>query len=232
MKVCLITNKHNIFFRLYLEHLKKIPKKDLIIVIENSVIPRSDIKLENSRISSKFKKRLLLKKYPNIQEYKFKEVRSINTQQFVNFVKKQKISFLLNCSIGVIVKKKYLFRKIINIHPGYLPKYRGCNCPEWTLFNKDIPAISAHLMDKSIDLGPIIKRKFIQFNYENYKDFRSRIYEQSIKLGCKVLTDIYTKKKLDKKNLIFQTKENGFYHKPMPNKIFKMLRFVKNEKHN
>ena len=69
-------------------------------------------------------------------------------------------------------------------------------------------------------------------NNENYKDFRSKIYEQSIKLGCKVLEDIYTKKKLDKKNLIFQTKENGFYHKPMPNKIFKMLRLVKNEKNN
>ena len=112
MKVCLITNKNNIFFRLYLEHLKKIPKKDLIIVIENSVIPRSDIRLENSRISSKFKKRLLLKKYPNIQEYKFKEVRSINTQQFVNFVKKQKISFLLNCSIGEIVKKNIYLEKL------------------------------------------------------------------------------------------------------------------------
>ena len=97
-----------------------------------------------------------------MEDYNHIKFKSINSDEFIEFVKSQKISFILNCSIGEIVKKKYLFNKIINVHPGYLPKYRGCSCPEWTLYFGDIPAVTAHLINKRIDLGPIIRRKFIR----------------------------------------------------------------------
>ena len=55
MKLCLITNKYNIFLRLYLKYLKSISKKDLIIAIEKSNYSARDKKLELSRLTNKFK---------------------------------------------------------------------------------------------------------------------------------------------------------------------------------
>ena len=151
---------------------------------------------------------------------------SINSPSFINFIKKEKISFFLNGGIMEIIKKNYLFNKIVNIHPAYLPKYRGCSCPEWSIYYGDKPAITAHLIGRKIDYGPIVKRKFIDVKYKNYKFFRSKLYMESIKQGCKILINIYIKNGLNKNKLIYQKKKDGNYFKPMPKKIFKTLNFL------
>ena len=223
MKVALIVNKHSIFLNLYLEYLKKIPKKNIIIIIENSNFSKRDKEIINSRLSINIKRKIYSKALPNIDNYNFKNFVSINSSSFIDFIKKEKIFFILNGGVMEIIKKNYLFNKIINIHPAYLPKYRGCSCPEWTIYYGDKPAITAHLIGRKIDLGPIIKRKFIDVNYKNYKLFRSKLYMESIKQGCKILTNIYMENGLNKKKLIYQKKKDGNYFKPMPKKIFKTL---------
>ncbi len=56
MKVALIINKHNIFLNLYLKYLKRIPKKNIIIIFENSNLSKRDKEIINSRLSINFKK--------------------------------------------------------------------------------------------------------------------------------------------------------------------------------
>ena len=223
MKVALIINKHNIFLNLYLKYLKSIPKKNIIIIFENSNFPKRDKEIINSRLSINFKQKLNSKALPNINNYIYKNFKSINSTSFLNFIKKEKILFILNGGIMEIVKKNYLFNKIVNVHPAYLPKYRGCSCPEWSIYYGDKPAITIHLIGRKIDHGPIIKRKFVKVKYKNYKFLRSKLYLESIIQGCRMLIDIYIKNGLNKKKLIYQKKKDGNYFKPMPKKIFKNI---------
>ena len=95
------------------------------------------------------------------------------------------------------------------------------------IYYNDPPAISAHLINKKIDLGPIIKRKILRYKFKDYRSFRSRLYLESIILGCKTLIDVYLNKGIKKKILISQKKSEGKYFKPMPKKIFKLIKFKK-----
>lgn len=45
---------------------------------------------------------------------------------------------------------------ILNSHMGILPKYKGMNVLEWSLFNKDKLGITHHFIDSGIDTGDII----------------------------------------------------------------------------
>ena len=49
---------------------------------------------------------------------------------------------------------------VINIHPGWLPSYRGSLSYFWALKNgEDKAGVSIHWMDEGLDTGAIIDRK-------------------------------------------------------------------------
>ncbi|MBN1151016.1 hypothetical protein JXA84_07350 [candidate division WOR-3 bacterium] len=75
------------------------------------------------------------------------------------------VDFQGKCDLGVsifydrIFKKDFLerFEKMINIHPGLLPEYRGLNPINWALKNEEeFHGATIHLVDEGIDTGPII----------------------------------------------------------------------------
>lgn len=230
MKLGLISNKYNIFLRTYLEYLKILPKEDIVIIYENSFFSQKNKKLEKLRLSKRFKKSLVNKNFPKIKDYRYRVFQSINDDSCIKFIKKEKISFFLNTGVMQIFKKKFFFNKTVNVHPGYLPYFRGANCPEWAFYYKKPQAITAHFINKDIDCGPIIKRKIIKIKSNGYKNFRSKIYHDSIILGCKTLIDFYKKGGVKSNKLILQKKSEGKFFKPMPQNIFKLLKFKKNEK--
>lgn len=47
----------------------------------------------------------------------------------------------------------------INAHYGLLPRYRGMNVTEWSLFHGDLPGVTVHLVDPGIDTGDILLRE-------------------------------------------------------------------------
>ena len=49
----------------------------------------------------------------------------------------------------------------INAHYGLLPRYRGMNVTEWSLFHGDPPGVSVHIVDPGIDTGDILLREEI-----------------------------------------------------------------------
>lgn len=60
---------------------------------------------------------------------------------------------------------------VVNVHPGVLPKYRGCTAVEWSIFNGDDVGNTAHFMDQGYDTGPII-------HAERYPDLAGRPYTE------------------------------------------------------
>ncbi|MDC1310608.1 formyltransferase family protein [Flavobacteriaceae bacterium] len=73
---------------------------------------------------------------------------------------------------SIIQKSELLQRKIINIHPSLLPKYRGYHGVVWAILNNESKiGITIHEINEYIDDGPIIK----QFVFNN--DFKSNSFE-------------------------------------------------------
>ena len=122
-------------------------------------------------------------------------VSSHNSKKLHKIIKLNNIEYLYNSSTPNKINKTTLekVKGIINIHPGVLPYYRGCTCPEWTLFFNDALGVSAHYMDLDYDSGKILEVKFLKFrkiDIKNYEDIRIRIFLETIKLAKKIFKNI------------------------------------------
>jgi formyltetrahydrofolate-dependent phosphoribosylglycinamide formyltransferase len=99
-----------------------------------------------------------------------------NLRNFENRIiyelKKNKISFICLAGYMKIISKKFLKmfgKKIINIHPSLLPKFRGLNTFSRVLKNKEKKTgCTVHYVNEKLDGGNIIsKRSFFINNNDN-----------------------------------------------------------------
>src|SRR5699024_7910745 len=88
---------------------------------------------------------------------------SVNTDEFLEELKKRNIDFIVVVAFGQLIGEKLLKEyenKIINLHPSSLPKYRGPSPIQYTLLNGEKTThASAMLIEKGMDSGDIINQK-------------------------------------------------------------------------
>lgn len=74
--------------------------------------------------------------------------------------------------------------RTINFHPGDLPNYRGAHVLNWAIINGEKKiAITCHLMDKGIDTGNIIGKKYINIlSADAIEDLTDRVGKTTAKL--------------------------------------------------
>jgi len=156
---------------------------------------KKDIKIWKERTQNYFEKKnkLLHKKFEN----KIKIIKNINhnSVNMTNLIKKFKFDLLINIGTPRKLDKKIIFackNKILNIHPGLLPKYRGCTCVEWAIYNDDQIGNTIHFLNEKYDSGDILSKKAILFKRSsNYSDIRIKVFLEGIKL----LTNLLAKNK-------------------------------------
>ena len=156
-------------------------------------------------------------------------VTSHNSQKFYKIIKDKNIEFLFNSgtpnkiSIRTIKKVK----GVINIHPGVLPLYRGCTCPEWTLFNNDPLGITAHFMNTSYDSGPIIKIEYLKFkkkDIKEYKDVRIKLFELIFKLARTIFKKLNNTNTNIKIKIFKQEEYKAKYYKVIKNNYLSIVK--------
>ena len=150
-------------------------------------------------------------------------VDSHNSKRFHKVIKLNNIKYLYNSDtlnkINNLTLKKV--KGIINIHPGVLPYYRGCTCPEWTLFNKDALGITAHYMDDDYDNGKIIEIKYLKFkkaDIREYKDIRIKIFLETFELAKKIF------KKIENIKVYTQDESEAKYYGVIKNKYLSKIK--------
>ena len=86
----------------------------------------------------------------------------------LTILKKYKISFICLAGYMKIISKKILNKyekKIINIHPSLLPKFKGLNTFARILENKEIrTGCTVHYVNEKLDAGNIISQKSFYIN--------------------------------------------------------------------
>lgn len=85
---------------------------------------------------------------------------------------------------------KYIDRhlKVINIHNGPLPRYRGCNPVNWALENKEREhGVTIHEVAEGFDEGPIYGQ--VKFSIWPEVDEVEDVYQRCLKYGWQLFMD-------------------------------------------
>jgi len=89
--------------------------------------------------------------------------RVIDLESFLIKLHKKKISLICLAGYMRILNKKFIYRfnkKIINLHPSLLPKYKGLNTFKRALENKEkLTGCTVHYVNNKLDSGKIILKK-------------------------------------------------------------------------
>lgn len=162
-----------------------------------------------------------------------------NNENFINFLKKNKIQFYYDDDINLIKKIKtfnpdillsFHFRKrisngilntpkygSINVHPSILPKYAGCFSSVWALFNNEKKTgITFHFMKKKFDSGNILLQDIINIKKN---DTAFSLFHKLVNLSLKNLffaffLAIYENNKGKPQDMTKRT----YYSRKLPNK--------------
>ena len=209
--------------------LQFLPKKIIflgwhpVLVEKIKINKKNNIKTELICSTKQFK---IAKKSTNI------EITSINSlnKKFFNFLKKNKSkskdTLFLSHAFPWIVKKniikKYFNNNLLNIHHSRLPFDSGRAPTSWRIMRNDkINSTIIHLIDKTIDNGPIIFREDGIFPSEckTPNDYEKFICLQSIEMYKNFINNILNRKKffikhqsefIGRYNPKLNTKINGF----------------------
>jgi methionyl-tRNA formyltransferase len=128
----------------------------------------------------------------------------------------------LNPDLMVVCGYKYIIRneifnipkfKSINIHPSYLPNYRGQHVVNWAIVDgENETGVTIHFVDEGIDTGDIIVQKKIPILFEDSANtLHDRIYHEAYELLKHVLNTISSGKALEAKK---QDDSKASYFRP------------------
>ncbi len=148
----------------------------------------------------------------------FINVRNINSDLVCKSLINSKTQILLNTSRQIFKNISKLNKKVIHIHPGYLPNVRGADGTLNSIFYKNEIGCTAFFMEEKIDQGKIIKRirlKLPKFRYLNLEKFSNdELYNLWFTffdplLRAYVLKELFSEKKF---KLIEQMPDEGEYY--------------------
>ncbi len=99
--------------------------------------------------------------------------------KILSYLKKYKISFICLAGYMKIVSEKIINnyqKKIINIHPSLLPKFKGLDTFSRVLNNEEIKTgCTVHYVDKKLDNGNIVtQKKFFISSSDNEEDLKRK----------------------------------------------------------
>ncbi len=156
----------------------------------------------------------VIKKYELDREI----IDDINSVDFINYIKDNKIDLIISIASPKIFKEKLINAPTlgcINYHTGFLPKYRGRQPLFWAMHNdEDFFGISIHFMDKLIDNGPIIVQQKIPIEPS---DSLHSLYKKSITFGPKLL-QLAINKIVDKTHKIIKNHDSEKTHYSFPSR--------------
>jgi methionyl-tRNA formyltransferase len=143
-----------------------------------------------------------IKKYARKNKVEIVKVRKINDVSFVEYVKDQRIDYLISIGCPQILRKELLRAPLegcVNLHGGYLPDYPGVFSAFWNLMDEsNYAGATVHLMDEKVDSGQILLReRFPISSGDTLISLYSRIADLGVKLLRETLIGLESNKSFD-----------------------------------
>ena len=158
---------------------------------------------------------------------------TLNSIKVFNKIKKKDPDLVILNATSLINKNftSSFKNKIINIHAGLIPYYRGAGCNVWTFYNKELEytGVSIHFVNEKVDDGKILLQS--QSTFEK-NDNTHTIGCKNAKLSAKLSIETiqYLQKNPNYKGKkIFSKKNTIFYKKDFnQNIIIQINKLIKN----
>ena len=138
----------------------------------------------------------LAKKYSIPYKFISYKNRRIFERKCLFEIKKNKIKFLCLAGFMKVLSNNFIKSfgyKIINIHPSFLPKYKGLNTHERVLKNKEkYSGCTVHFVTSKLDSGKIISQKKVLIDKnETEQSLKKKILVQEHKLYSQSIISIF-----------------------------------------
>lgn len=101
---------------------------------------------------------------------------TVNADEIHPYLTKHPSDFILIAGAGLLPDELVENHKLINSHPGWLPKVRGLDSLKWAIHNKQPLGVTCHFVDSEADAGFLIDQKMVPI-YAN-DTFHSVAYRQ------------------------------------------------------
>jgi len=130
------------------------------------------------------------KKIFNFKDYNKTE------KKILILLKKEKIEFICLAGYMKILSARFIKKfgkKIINIHPSLLPKYKGLNTHSRAIKNKDkLAGCTVHYVAAKLDSGKIILQKKVKISArDNPASLKKKVLKQEHKLYPAAIMKIF-----------------------------------------
>jgi len=167
-----------------------------------------------------------IKKICRLKGIKLIIVRNLNDKNLINKIKDLKLDIIINGGGGIFRSDLINAPRkgIINAHMGCLPKYRGFNVLEWSLYYKDRIGVTLHMIDGGIDTGDILEFKEISpLTGDNIKSLRARASVIGIELMVDLIKKNQHKVIVSKKQSISEGQQYFAMHDHLKNIVDQQL---------
>ena len=168
-----------------LKNLIKFSKTKISPIIINLVITNK--KTEGLKYAHQYRINKEVIKYTNVK---------IAEKKILSILEKKKIKFICLAGFMKVLSKDFIkkFRgKIVNIHPSYLPKYKGLNTSVRALRNKEaFSGCTVHYVNSELDSGKIIMQKKVSIvKKETKASLDKKIIKEEHKLYPSAILKIF-----------------------------------------
>tara|TARA_B100000767_G_C19524955_1_gene434088 strand:- start:9 stop:572 length:564 start_codon:yes stop_codon:yes gene_type:complete len=124
--------------------------------------------------------------------------RIINLEFFLKDLQKKNISIICLAGYMRILNKKFISKfnkKIINIHPSLLPKYKGLNTFKRVLKDKEqLTGCTVHYVNSRLDSGKIILKKKVYIGpNDNEETLKAKIHAKEYRAFSESIINIFRK---------------------------------------
>lgn len=119
---------------------------------------------------------------------KLVSVKDVNGKEFVKKIKNVKPDLIVSVYFNQIVSEDIIDipeKGVINIHPAYLPDYKGVSPVFWSLANsEEYAGVTVHYINRGVDTGSIIEREKVKIEKD---DTEHSLYWRICKIGSPLL---------------------------------------------
>ncbi|MCM8527035.1 MAG: hypothetical protein NE327_11000 [Lentisphaeraceae bacterium] len=158
-----------------------------------------------------------------IHGFEIHDAVDINSPETLEFLRSQNPELIISAYFPQILKTEALSvpsKGILNLHPGYLPAYKGAMAYFWAAKNNAGRAgVSIHWMDEGIDTGPLLARKLFRISKKTSQD---KVLIYTALIGSSLLKRIGRQLMKGKEPKTIDTSEEEKMYYPLPGrKAFK-----------
>lgn len=139
-----------------------------------------------------------------------KKIFDVNSPKSIALFKEKKPDLIVSVLFNQILGSEIINiakNGAINLHPAYLPNYKGVSPVFWVLANGEKETgVSVHFVDTGIDTGRIITRKKIKIKESDSED---TLYWRCVKAGAPILLSAISS--ISRGNIRYTLNKNGSY---------------------